>query len=128
MYIQPHDVEHEFPEYRQTLQEMRSQDTHLAKLVAEYEQLNAEIVDIEENDKPFQDFEFEEMKKRRLLLKDEIYLILRGAEHWRFLAGIGSRRRRASAGARFALGRRHVHAPAGVYPFSAPCPTQQTRP
>ncbi len=81
MYIQPHDVEHEFPEYRQTLEEMRSQDTHLAKLVAEYEQLNSEIVDIEENDKPFQDFEFEEMKKRRLLLKDEIYLILRGAEH-----------------------------------------------
>ncbi len=81
MYIQPHDVEHEFPEYRQTLEEMRSHDTHLAQLLTEYEQLNAEIVDIEENDKPFQDFEFEEMKKRRLLLKDEIYLILRGAKH-----------------------------------------------
>ena len=81
MYIQPHDVEHEFPEYRQTLEEMRAQDTHLAKLVAEYEQLNAEIVDIEENEKPFQDFEFEEMKKRRLLLKDEIYFILSGAQH-----------------------------------------------
>jgi len=81
MYIQPHDVEHEFPEYRDTLQEMKSQDTHLAQLVAEYEQLNAEIVDIEENEKPFQDFEFEEMKKRRLMLKDEIYFILRGAEH-----------------------------------------------
>ena len=63
MYIQPHDVEHEFPEYRQTLEEMRSSDSHLAQLVAEYEQLNSEIVDIEENDKPFQDFEFEEMKK-----------------------------------------------------------------
>jgi uncharacterized protein YdcH (DUF465 family) len=50
-------------------------------LVEEYEQLNAEIVDIEENEKPFQDFEFEEMKKRRLKLKDEIYLILRGAQH-----------------------------------------------
>ena len=81
MYIQPHDVEHEFPEYRDTLQEMKSQDTHLAQLVAEYEQLNAEIVDIEENEKPFQDFEFEEMKKRRLMLKDEIYFILRGAKH-----------------------------------------------
>ena len=81
MYIQPHDVEHEFPEYRQTLEEMRSNDSHLAQLVAEYERLNSEIVDIEENDKPFQDFEFEEMKKRRLMLKDEIYLILRGASH-----------------------------------------------
>jgi uncharacterized protein YdcH (DUF465 family) len=81
MYIQPHDVEHEFPEYKDTLQEMKSQDTRLAQLVAEYEQVNAEIVDIEENEKPFQDFEFEEMKKRRLMLKDEIYFILRGAEH-----------------------------------------------
>ena len=81
MYIQPHDVEHEFPEYRQTLEEMKSQDSHLAKLVQEYEELNAEIVDIEENERPFQDYEFEEMKKRRLLLKDEIYFILRGEQH-----------------------------------------------
>lgn len=81
MYIQPHDVEHEFPEYKQTLQEMKSQDAHLAELIGEYEQLNAEIVDIEENEKPFQDFEFEDMKKRRLLLKDEIYFILRGEQH-----------------------------------------------
>jgi uncharacterized protein YdcH (DUF465 family) len=43
--------------------------------------VNAEIVDIEENDKPFQDFEFENMKKLRLKLKDEIYLILRGYRH-----------------------------------------------
>jgi uncharacterized protein YdcH (DUF465 family) len=34
-------------------------------------------VDIEENDKPFQDFEFEELKKKRLRLKDDIYLALR---------------------------------------------------
>ena len=60
---------------------MKSQDSHLAGLVEEYERLNADIVDIEENDKPFQDFEFEEMKKRRLMLKDQIYSILRGNQH-----------------------------------------------
>lgn len=81
MYIQPHDVEHEFPEHVQVLQELKSQDAHLAELIAEYEQLNAKIVDIEENEKVFQDFEFEEMKKRRLMLKDEIYFILNGAQH-----------------------------------------------
>lgn len=81
MQIQPHDVEHEFPELVQTLHEMKSQDAHLAELIEEYEQLNAEIVDIEENEKLFQDFEFEDMKKRRLMLKDEIYFILRGAQH-----------------------------------------------
>ena len=39
--------------------------------------MNGTIVDIEENDKPFQDAEFEEMKKKRLRIKDEIYSILR---------------------------------------------------
>ena len=81
MYIQAHDVEHEFPEYKEVLLEMKSQDARLADLVEEYERLNADIVDIEENDKLFQDFEFEEMKKRRLLLKDQIYFILRGDQH-----------------------------------------------
>jgi len=81
MYIQPHDVEHEFPEFKEVLLEMKSQDSRLADLVEEYERLNADIVDIEENDKLFQDFEFEEMKKRRLLLKDQIYSILRGDQH-----------------------------------------------
>jgi len=81
MYIQPHDVEHEFPEYKEVLLEMKSQDSRLADLLEEYERLNADIVDIEENDKLFQDFEFEEMKKRRLLLKDQIYFILRGDQH-----------------------------------------------
>ncbi len=81
MYIQPHDVEHEFPEYKEVLLEMKSQDSRLADLLEEYERLNADIVDIEENDKLFQDFEFEEMKKRRLLLKDQIYFVLRGDQH-----------------------------------------------
>ena len=81
MYIQPHDVEHEFPEFKEVLLEMKSQDSRLADLVEEYERLNADIVDIEENDKLFQDFEFEELKKRRLLLKDRIYSILRGDQH-----------------------------------------------
>jgi len=81
MYIQPHDVEHEFPEFKEVLLEMKSQDYRLADLVEEYERLNADIVDIEENDKLFQDFEFEELKKRRLLLKDQIYSILRDDQH-----------------------------------------------
>ena len=81
MYIQPHDVEHEFPEYKEVLHEMKSQDSRLAELVEEYERVNADIVYIKENDKPFQDFEFEEMKKQRLMLKDKIYFILRGNQH-----------------------------------------------
>ena len=81
MYILPHDVDHEFPEFVPLIRKLKDSDERLAKLLEEYDRVNGEIVDIEENDKPFQDFEFEEMKKRRLKLKDEIYFILRGHEH-----------------------------------------------
>ena len=81
MQILPHDVDHEFPEFKNLIHELRDRDQRLAELIDEYERINAQIVDIEENDKPFQDFEFEVMKKRRLKLKDEIYFFLRGHKH-----------------------------------------------
>jgi uncharacterized protein YdcH (DUF465 family) len=77
MQVQPHDLDHEFPEYAKLIHDLKGRDPQLAQLFDEYESVNAQIVDIEENDKPFQDLEFEQMKKRRLFLKDEIYLILR---------------------------------------------------
>ena len=81
MQILPHDVDHEFPEFKTLIHELKDRDQRLADLIDEYERVNAQIVDIEENDKPFQDFEFEVMKKRRLKLKDEIYFLLSGYQH-----------------------------------------------
>ncbi len=77
MQILPHDLDHEFPEFSPLIHDLKQQDDRLAMLVDEYDRVNGQIVDIEENDKPFQDFEFEAMKKQRLRLKDSIYLILR---------------------------------------------------
>lgn len=81
MYILPNDVDHEFPEFSQLIHQLKDRDGRLAELLDEYERVNAEIVDIEENDRPFQEFQFEDMKKRRLKIKDEIYFILRGHQH-----------------------------------------------
>lgn len=81
MQVLPHDLDHEFPEFVQLIHTLKERDERLAILFAAYEHVNREIVDIEENNRPFQDFEFEEMKKRRLKLKDEIYLILRAHRH-----------------------------------------------
>jgi uncharacterized protein YdcH (DUF465 family) len=77
MHILPHDLDHEFPEFSPLIHDLKQHDGRAALLFDEYERINREIVDIEENDKPFQDFEFEEMKKRRLMIKDSIYLMLR---------------------------------------------------
>jgi len=77
MQILPHDLDHEFPEYSSLMHQLRERDPKLARLFQQYERVNGAIVDIEENDKPFADLDFEEMKKQRLRIKDEIYTILR---------------------------------------------------
>lgn len=77
MHILPHDLDHEFPEFSPLIHDLKQHDDRAAHLFEEYERVNQTIVDIEENDKPFQDFEFEELKKRRLAIKDSIYLMLR---------------------------------------------------
>jgi uncharacterized protein len=76
MQILPHDLDHEFPEYSGIMHQLKQHDPRLGNLFEQYDKVNGAIVDIEENDKPFQDFEFEEMKKRRLRIKDEIYRAL----------------------------------------------------
>jgi uncharacterized protein len=77
MHILPHDLDHEFPEFSPLIHDLKQHDDRAARLFSEYDKVNQAIVDIEENDKPFQDFEFEEMKKRRLAIKDSIYFMLR---------------------------------------------------
>ncbi len=64
MHVQPHDLDHEFPEFHNLIHELKQKDPRLSLLFEEYERVNNEIVDIEENDKPFQDFEFEDLKKK----------------------------------------------------------------
>jgi hypothetical protein len=77
MQILPHDLDHEFPEFSGLMHELRERDPKLGHLFSQYDRVNSVIVDIEENDKVFQDAEFEEMKKERLRIKDEIYSLLR---------------------------------------------------
>jgi uncharacterized protein YdcH (DUF465 family) len=77
MYVLPHDLDHEFPEYVSLIHDLKEHDPRIATLCDQYERVNREIVDIEENDKPFQDFEFENMKKLRLKIKDDLYMALR---------------------------------------------------
>ena len=85
MHVLPHDLDHEFPEFVPLIHELKSTDGRLAGLFEEYERVNREIVDIEENDKVFQDFEFEDLKKKRLRLKDDIYLALQAHDRSRIL-------------------------------------------
>ncbi|MFO0564242.1 MAG: DUF465 domain-containing protein [Polyangiaceae bacterium] len=77
MYVEPHDLDHEFPEYVSLIAELRNRDAKFQELIENYTSCNSEVVRAEEADVPISDFAFEELKKKRLHLKDQIYGLLR---------------------------------------------------
>jgi uncharacterized protein YdcH (DUF465 family) len=76
MLGESHDLLHEFPEYEDKITELRQSSEVFHNLMDEYDWLDAHIRSLEELNTPVSDFHIEEMKKRRLLLKDKLYAIL----------------------------------------------------
>lgn len=68
-----HDLHHEFPEYYDRIHELKTNNTHFARLFEEYHDLNREILRIEEGVENTTDEYLEELKKKRLLYKDRLY-------------------------------------------------------
>lgn len=73
MTVEHHPLVHEFPEHREALHRLKLTDTHFARLATEYEDVDKEIVRIEDSVQPASDVVLETLKKRRLLLKDQLY-------------------------------------------------------
>jgi uncharacterized protein len=76
MLGEPHDLLHEFPEYADKITTLRENNEVFHNLMDEYDWLDSHIRNLEELCTPVSDFHIEEMKKRRLLLKDRLYAIL----------------------------------------------------
>ena len=76
MLGESHDLLHEFPELAEKIVELRENNEVFHNLMDEYDWLDAQIRNLEELNAPIGDFHMEEMKKRRLLLKDRLYAIL----------------------------------------------------
>ncbi|WP_374264868.1 YdcH family protein [Zoogloea sp.] len=72
-----HDLNHEFPEYREQIHALKLSNGHFARLFDEYHDVNRHVVRVEVNAELATDFELEDLKKRRLQLKDELYDILK---------------------------------------------------
>ncbi len=77
MELLQHDLHHEFPEYKDAIHQLKTDNHHFAKLFEEYHRMNKDIRRIEENDEPVTDVALEDMKKQRLKLKDELHSMLR---------------------------------------------------
>lgn len=76
MNIDSHDLHDEFPEYRDSINQLKTGNQHFASLYDEYHKVNSEVRSVEEHDVPVSDLIFEELKKHRLKLKDELYAML----------------------------------------------------
>lgn len=74
--IEKHDLHHEFPEYYDRIHELKINNSHFARLFEEYHAVNREILRIEEGVENTTDEYLEELKKKRLLLKDKLYGII----------------------------------------------------
>jgi uncharacterized protein YdcH (DUF465 family) len=72
-----HDIDHEFPEYHDKIVVLSDRDPEFAALMKEHDRLDDEIRDLELHDQPVADTFIEDQKKKRALLKDKIYDILR---------------------------------------------------
>ena len=72
----PHELAAEFPDKVERIHQLRESDAHFARLSDTYHTLNREIHRGETNVEPMDDMHLEELKKKRLLLLDEIAGIL----------------------------------------------------
>ena len=76
MFGERHDLQHEFPEYVELIHQLLGSDPTFAALYKEYDNLDAEILDLEQRGEPVTDEVAEEMKYKRVQLKDKLYAIL----------------------------------------------------
>lgn len=76
MLGQNHDVYHEFPEFADRIDALKEQNQQFAKLVDEYTELNRKVIRAEQCIDAREHFDFERLKKRRLLHKDQLWAIL----------------------------------------------------
>ncbi len=72
----PHELAEEFPEHVARIHALKLSDSHFRKISETYHDLNRAIHRAETNVEPVDGAAEEVMRKRRLLLKDEIYAIL----------------------------------------------------
>jgi len=76
MQVEHHELHHEFPEFLDVMQVLRSSDSRFNQMFDEYHNLTSEVERLEEDDVPVDDFTIETMKKARARLKDKMYQIL----------------------------------------------------
>ncbi len=72
----PHELAADFPEHADRIHELKETDAHFSKLMDEYHALNRDVHRAETLVEPISPDAETEMRKRRGVLKDELYRLL----------------------------------------------------
>jgi uncharacterized protein len=68
-----------FPEYRDLISRLKTEDAHFSRLFERHNELDHEIMKMESGISPADSFAIETLKKEKLLLKDKLYVVLKKA-------------------------------------------------
>ncbi len=77
MPIEKHELYDEFPEHKDRIHDLKLSDRHFLNLYHKYDDLTHEIYKFETGSEVTSDEYLEELKKKRLLLKDELYAMIK---------------------------------------------------
>jgi uncharacterized protein YdcH (DUF465 family) len=68
-----------FPEYRDLISQLKTRDHHFSRLFEQHNALDHKIKNLEPRDGAATHAEIEKLKKEKLLLKDQLYAMLKKA-------------------------------------------------
>ena len=68
-----------FPEFRDLISKLKTEDAHFARLFDQHNELDQKIKNMEANIELATQAEIEVLKKEKLRIKDELYTILKKA-------------------------------------------------
>lgn len=75
----PHELAAEFPDLKEKIHDLKISDGHFARLFDEYHVVNREVHRAEAAGLNITDEHYEELKRKRMTLKDELYSMLQKA-------------------------------------------------
>ncbi len=72
----PHELAAEFPELKERIHDLKTSDGHFLRLFDEYHVINRDVHRAEAAGVNITDEHYEELKRKRMKLKDELYAML----------------------------------------------------
>jgi uncharacterized protein YdcH (DUF465 family) len=76
MTLKQHSIFKDFPEMHEHIHEIKKNDSHFASMSDKYDELEQAIHSMESGEQAYTDEHLEELKKKRLKLKDELFSLL----------------------------------------------------